>query len=493
MKERDKKEEKEEKKKVKRNSIKINEDINIDTRIFVILCFHNDLWNEELVFFNPKIVVAKIEFVHSYELNIKNNYIPKIYCIYFHKDQKRPKTLNLSISLNSLEYWELNELSIKEKTKFIFGDIKIVEKNLYEFIYYINNDLNKKEIKRNNYCYDLDFEKKLEIYKTFIDKICIQNPEKLNEYNENLAYDFITIFKKNKLNKLYFSNAINLFCLSCKNNNINSFLDISPIVIYLKNNFKNDFFLTLLNEYNNNKNEFMKSIIKNKSKDKNEKYEKLLDDFMLTYFLFYEKDKFTQDKKMLLSSENILMKIINERHDITETTKILNDYLELLYLLYLEKEKKNVNIIRIIIKNKKNFDSVNFNEFVEHYNKVVTFQINKKKYFLDFSNMINKFIDNKTTSLTYLKKIYFVFKYELNHKDNYKLRDKLNKSIDKEGIRLYNNGTLKNDNLLDFISYNEIYLSNQKGKINNNDSFFKKYNEDYKKREKNKHFRRNKY
>ena len=156
MKERDKKDEGKIKK-GRRNSSKIEGANNIDPSIFFISCFHKDLWNEQVIFLNSKKNIEKIEFVFSYESDIEKNYIPKIYCIHFNKEQKRPKSLNLSITFDSLQYWELNELSIKEKTQFIFGDIKIIEKNFYEFIHYVNNELNKKNIARNNYCFSLDF------------------------------------------------------------------------------------------------------------------------------------------------------------------------------------------------------------------------------------------------------------------------------------------------------------------------------------------------
>ena len=479
-KEKDKKDEK--KKKVSKISSKKDEEINLDNKFFFISCFNKDLHTEkEITFYLKENEGGKIDYEYSYESDIFPQYIPKVYCIYFKMGQKKPKVLNLSFSLDSLVFWELNEISIKEKKRFIFIDIKIVEKNLYKFIHYVNNELGIKNIERNNYCLNLDFDQKLNIYKKIFEKIH-QNPEKRVEYNENFSYDSVSILNKNNIKKLNFSSAINLFCLSYENKNIIYFLDISSKIIYIKDNFQNDIFNKLINNYLNNKKEFFNTLQKIKNNEKYEHYKKLMNNFMLIYFLFYEKEKIMENKKARENSKKILLKIINERDDITDTVKIINEYLELLLLIYKENQDEEKDNKRIMIKNK-NIINIKINDFKDYYNKIVEYEKNKNIYFLDFSYVIENFIKAYSSNLLHLKNLFLSFKYELKQYDNYRLRDKLNNIIDNLGKKLIKNENIKNEYILDFITYNEIYLSKRKNN-NSKDKFINIYNDVYKKRKK---------
>ena len=492
MKDSEKKEKKEGKnQKVHKKSIKLSE----DSTIFFISCFHKELSDENLIqFYSPKEEIQSIEYQYSLELEIIPNHIPRVYLVRFRKELKRPKSLVLSVSFGTTTFYELNEFNLRDKKRFIFGDIKLIEKKIQRLINYINNDLNKNYIKRNNYCFNLEFEHKLSIYKNFIDKFYNDKKEKLTEYSENLAYDFLGVYKNN-INKLNFSNAVNIFTLSYKNRNLFQFLDFSPKIVYYKDIINNNLFLEISNTYNTKKNEFFEPLSKITNTEKNEHYKKLMNDFMLTYIILYEKEKIINDKKFCLKAEKPLMKLINERNNITETTKLLNDYKELIYIIYIEKEKikkenKDVNDKekdknkekdeRIKIKNKKDLNNINFEDFKKYYLAIVEFQKKNKKYFLDFTNMIERFIDLDSKNLMKLKALYFTFKYELSQKSNYNLRNKLNKTINKAGKEAFNLGILKNELLIDFISYNEIYLSNKKDKIHNGD-FIRTYNDEYKK------------
>ena len=286
------------------------------------------------------------------------NYKPKVYSINFKNNFKRPSYLYLSISFDSSVYWDLEELYIKDKKRFILGDLKIVEKKIPLFINYLKDTLNlKTNIFRSNYLLNLEFEDKLYIYKNYIDSIN-KNDDRVNilNYNDNLAYDFITIFKNNKLNKLRFSNATILFTLSYKNQNIYPFLLLSADLIYKKDKITNDKFLELVNLYKEKHSNLYKLILNNNDY---EKYIILMKDFMVTYLLFYDKEVIINDIKLSLYSEKLLKKIINERDNITQSTITLNEYLDLLYLIYQEKEKKKKEkneINRIQIKNIKNIN-----------------------------------------------------------------------------------------------------------------------------------------
>ena len=80
-----------------------------------------------------------------------------------------------------------------------------------------------------------------------------------------------------------------------------------------------------------------------------------------------------------------------------------------------------------------------------------------------------------------LKKILGTFEFEFAQNSNFPLRNDLNRTIDKLGKELFRKGHLKNELVLDFISFNEIYCSNKKDRVNNS-TFMKKYNGDYKRR-----------
>ena len=482
MEEKEKNIKKEEKsKKGHKKQSKKDEEKNIDNKIYFIFCFHNDITEEKMISFQFKQnEIEKIEYEFSYEKEIAPNYIPKIYCVHLKKDQKRPKGLKLSVSFDNSKFWEINEFSLKDKTKFIFADIKLIDKNLYLFINYLTDELNKKNISRNNYCFNLDIEQKLNIYKKLLDKINFNNPEKIN-YNENLVYDFL----KNNFNKLFFSNAIILLCLGYNNKNIYSFLDISSKIIYIKDDFQNENFNKLLNEYNTKKDVFFQYIKENK-KEKFDKYEKLMNNFMNIYFIFYEKEKILNDKDLRINSKNLLIKIINERDNIIESVKMINEYLEQLLLIYKEnyneKEKDKNNRIKIENKNIDNISITILEQFNNYYINVVEFQKKNKLYFLDLSYIIEKLM--KLSSNLYLfKELLNIFKFELNQIDNYSLHDRLNKNIDNYGNELFKKGFFKDEQILDFISFNEIYLSN-KNNIKTNNIFINQYNEDYKKRKK---------
>lgn len=314
---------------------------NSDSQIFIIICFHNELFKNRKISLKAKsndVEIIELKYTLKSEME---KYKPKVYSINFKENAKRPSYLNLSISFDFSDFWDLEELYIKDKKKFIFADIKIVEKMIPFFMEYLNNILKINNVLRKNYILNLEFEDKLYIYKHYIDEIK-ENDEKVNisSLNDNLAYDFIAIFKNNKLNKLRFSNAINLFTLSYKNQNIFSFLLLSADIIYKidKNvNLNNNYFLDLVNLYNKKNDDLYKPILNNKYY---EKYIKLMDDFMMTYLLIYNKERIINDKNLSLNSEKLLKKIINERDDITQSTIILNEYLDLLYLIYQEKEKK---------------------------------------------------------------------------------------------------------------------------------------------------------
>ena len=222
---------------------------NSDTNIFFINSFHKEILEKSNIFIYGKNI-DKITPQYTSE-ELFPNYIPKIYCISFQKEIKLPKTIKLSISFWSNIVCEIYELNIKDNNnkfiKFIFNDIKINDKQLTTiFIRNAGNHIDNIIFNKDNYFLPLNFEEKLDIYINYMEKYNFEDEEKKIEYQENLVSDFIYIFKKNNLKKINFSCLVKLLYLSYENNMLIPFLDFSNEIIYIKNDFQNDFFLELI-------------------------------------------------------------------------------------------------------------------------------------------------------------------------------------------------------------------------------------------------------
>ena len=265
MEESDKTEKKEEKSnKSHKNSKKVSD----DTKIFFISCFHKDLPDEKLImFYSKETEIESIEYKYSFQLEDMINYIPRVYSIIFRKNEKRPKYLNLSFSFGSTKFCPIKQFSLSNHKRFIFRDIKASEKNIREFINSDNDTSKIKNITKKNYFSGLNQEQKLNIFIHFIEEFCKEKKEKVTEYKENLAYDFLNA-SQNYLKKINFSNAINLFVFSYNNRNLFQLMDFLSNIIYNKDIVNNNNFIKLLDIYNNNRKSFFEPISKIKDEKK---------------------------------------------------------------------------------------------------------------------------------------------------------------------------------------------------------------------------------
>ena len=443
--------------------------INSDPKIFFINSFHNEiLVNANICFQSKNIETEKINIEYTCESEIYPNYKPKIYCINFPKGSKIQKTIKLSILFWSSNVYEINELNLKDDKnkflKFLFNDIKIIDRQATDFINFSISKINNNFLlTKDTYLLPLSLEQKLDIYKNYLEEYFLYDKEKEIEYKENLVSDFIYALSKKDIKEIYFSCLVKLLNLSYENKMLIKFLDLTEKVTYIKNDFKNDFIIQLINEYISNQNDVFKPLIEiGKVFNFNRvDYERLLNDFILTYLLFYNQEILLKNKNFVLNCENVLKRIYAEKENYNETIKVLIEYFDIFYIIYIEKESKYKSEKFIIKnnKNKKRIDSNNFNIFRKYYKELADLQEKKKKYIFDLTEIIEKYIIFYKNQLSILISIYEVCKNELNSNDL--LKDKLNNNIHETGISLYKQGKLKNEGILEFIIADEIYKSSK--------------------------------
>ena len=442
---------------------------NSEQNIFFIASFHDEIWEKaKIYFYIHDIGINKnMAIEHSYKSEINKNYESKIYCIDFN-GSNLPKSIKLSISFWTSLSCRINEMNIKDYNdkclKFIFNDISLMNKEVDKFIRYANNQLNNIILNNNNYFLPLDIDKKLDIYIDYLNRKRFEDEEKKIEYKENLASDYIYVFKKNKFKKINFSVSVKLFYLSYENKMIIPFLEFTKDIIYIKDNFKNDFMLNLISLYKNNHNEVFKQFNefeKIKGNFNSVYYQMLLNDFINTYIVLYEKETIVKEEEIKLKYEDILKRLYTKTDNNLETIKFLIEYFDIFYKIYEEKEA-NYMQSKYIIENNENNKEIGFDvfpNFRKYYKRLAELQENKKKYIFDFSGIIEKYINLYYNQYYILKTIYETFKNELN--SNERIKDKLNNYIHQSGIALFEQGKLTNDKIIDFILVDEIYKSSK--------------------------------
>ena len=315
----------------------------------------------------------------------------------------------------------------------------------------------------------------------------MMNIVKILQYSKNLAGDFLYYVKKNSINKFKFSTAINLFLLSYQNRYILHFLEICTKIIYKKDNIDiiNKYFYEILNDYINDKKEFSKIFSKEaaKAKLKYEDYIKNLDKFLLIYYSFYKIDYLSENKDILFKAKDTLLNIINNRENIIETTKFVFENIYILSKLIDPQVPNNSSLKITNINNNIYFD---LDEFYQHYKKVIEYQKDKiKYYFINYSEIISNLRNIYKYNFLYLEKIIIIFEYELSHKNNYELRKRIMINYYDAGMKLFQQGNLKNEKVLNFINICDVYksskimdeyISNNQFIIENNNEFQRKKN-----------------
>ena len=113
---------------------------NSESNLFFIASFHNEIWEKAKIYFYIKdIQIDKhITVEYSYKSKKNPNHESKIFCIYFPKNIKRPKSIKLSISLWTFMSFNINELNNIDNNnkylKFIFNDITFINREIPNYI-----------------------------------------------------------------------------------------------------------------------------------------------------------------------------------------------------------------------------------------------------------------------------------------------------------------------------------------------------------------------
>ena len=452
------------------NDVKQEKGENI---FFFISSFHNWIWNDKSCFFGcKKPLLNKITFEYVDKSDINEDYSYRIFCLHFNNNKKE-NWVYLLLNYEHLKNLELKELNLKDKKRFTFSEVQLSEKFLPVFLTDLHNKYGYDKFSKDNYYLKIEPEKQLEIYKNYLEKEFIDNQKILNKYSEYLACDFLYTLKKLNLTELNFSTAVNLFILSHNNKFILSFLEICNNFIYQKDNINKDFF-NLINDYAHNKLELSRIFSLHKRKWKLDDYKKQLNIFLYTYYSFYKKDNLCEDTQLALKVKDILLKLINNRKNLIETTKMIYEYIDVLNKYYDVYDPENS---RLKVTNIKNINNFNIDELNEYYLKIVKYQMeNIKEYFIDYTEVIQKLRNIYKSNLIFLGKIVKLFKYELNQECNFELRKDLTVNYFDVGMKSFQYGNLKNDDLLNFIQTCDVFKSSKINEVIFNDKFINNYN-----------------
>ena len=109
--------------------------------------------------------------------------------------------------------------------------------------------------------------------------------------------------------------------------------------------------------------------------------------------------------------------------------------------------------------------------FIKKYNQIISLQ---NQLFIEFSLIIEKCIGSFQNILPSLKEIYITFKKELEYFQNIKIYKKLRNTIHNLGIKLYKEGKLMNEELINFLSFDEYYTTDFDIKIKEKDLYILK-------------------
>ena len=456
---------------------KDNKNIKNFIKIFFISCFNKSFSSniKEFSSSNTEYPIEAKDVINQSEQNFEY----KIHSFIFDKEKELPKKLKLDIILNNGEKFSFKDINIEyENPRFIFQNIELAKEK--EIIEHINKDDNIEEITIKNYCNKLNGNELLSIFFDFLDNYNDKNDLNINldEYKKYLSSNFIYHFNKKK--KINFTLFIKLFVICYNNENIIKFLDI--INLYEKDKINIEFdsgivhkiFYDILNDINDEK-KFTNTILNqasniekdSKRNDFIKKYTKLLYNFIYIYYIIYGTNKIQINENNLTQIEKLFKFFLNKQNDIQKYLDFIINHFHIL-----------ANINDIIFKSKgiyvfkleKKFDVTNLN-FIEKYNQIISLQ---NKLFIEFSLIIEKCIDNFQNILPSLKEIYVTFKKELEYFQNIKIYKKLRNAIHNLGIKLYKEEKLMNEELINFLSFDEYYTTDFDIKIKEKDLYILK-------------------
>mgnify|MGYP007101915534 CR=1 FL=1 len=450
-------------------STKISETKQTDLDIYIISCFSTFIWDKEL--FILKSNNSRIKTIQN-ALKEKLFYDSNFYII-IHKITITEKIKKIELFLfseTSKKILNLNEIVFNPEKEFVlFTDIDI---NPYEI------NLYKKEIKEQNLVRLLKENEKLKIYYDYFNQKEVSGVLKLKI---NLAMQYLKECEKN--DKIIFSDIIIVFCLAFGQKIITNFLDtyIKFDIEIDKMDIKN--FNDILSLYNNDKNKFYEKNKKHfEKKGKVEEYNIALENFIIIYKLL---NKQTNDisKKQIKNVRKVLLKLINNKKEIMRRICFIFYIFDSLSLVMHNDNLKHVEPIKIVVKSNDDLINSNFGEFNIFYQELIKSQEKQNKYFLDFSDVFNKFVDlnDDTEILIDIKKSY---EKELTIFRNSNFEKKIRDKIHKTGVQKITQGKYNNIFLIRFLKYDcpEKYKNFELLKYFKidlmDDNFFNKFNQD---------------
>ena len=434
--------------------------------IYIITCLPIDLW-EQKISLQTKDNEINIENVFEVIQYFNNKKYKEI----IHKILINKKELNLQIVCSD-KRWDLNLIGDKIETgkRVLFGDLEInikYSKHFYTFFHFLceDKDDDKKVILKNLNKYE-----KLKIYMEYFKKIYrkyLKEKKTIDNFIKiNLVETFIEIFKE-KENEYEYSFILDCFSFSFFSKTTFDFLDIFPKLNLQFNELENNIFDSILIIYNNFKNTFLeqfkKSFLETKNKEQNnlEKYNRLLEDFITIYQLFYE-DSSKIEKERLIKAKPMVIELINNKPNIFNYLSFILDKYEPILKILTSDKKETIILDSKLIANV-SFELSNFQSFnqlllenEEKYGTILNlYKIGEfflKKYIrkneiVEYSNIIEIFnLMFDTKGITIFLDNFPKLSYEFNKFNN----PKFNKIL-----KLY-----KNDKT-SFIARNRTFFSNR--------------------------------
>ena len=427
--------------------------INIDKeqeniiKFYFVCCINKNLCKTRFKLFSKtsEVDISK-EFIKTY--SISPEYIFIICSFNQINEFKIPESIDLSIILeNNINSFSINKIKINPKeTLYIFDSI---DNNYINFLCHLN------------------IGRIFSIYFDYLEELENQKRNDVNKYKIKLINNYITMIKKRYSSEsIFFSSLVKLFILCYySNKEIISFLEIFFKLKYQKDNFEQtEKFANILYNYEYDPEKFLSPLYnsikseenqkkKNKIMEKMENHKKMLKEFIITYFIYYEHNKIKIDLNNFKYFEDLLMKILEKESDIIRYSSFIIDNIDLFSKIFSIKKNNigfNQNIIKV--ENKFEINIENYDKFKEIYNLLLEKEI-KQNIFFDFSKIIEKYIKIFEKNLDYLKDIYLLYKKELNIINNNKLLNKLINNIHNQGIKLNKNGQMKNKQIIDFFLF----------------------------------------
>ena len=429
-------------------------------KIYFTSCFHKNF--SEKFKFNDKNI--SIEFKTP---NQKNpDYLVTIYSYQYNKEVKFQKKINLEINIDGSQKNYNIEINAKsEKTKFIFELIEI--KNEIDLINLLDHEGKIPTINSNNYYLTLNIDEIFSIYYDYLSSLNKENKTsqiELDEYAKSLIDNYISQIKTKKYNgtQRAFSSIIKLFILCYEKERIVSFLDIRKSIkieleIYENEKIDNKF-LDILAIYENDEDKFFLPIDKEIKKKSNfNTYSSLLKNFIDCYYIINDSKKIKIEKGNVDEVEKIVKELLKNCVDILKCLSFIINKFDLF---------AEINRLEIDIKNKRytfkiensfQNDVNNFFSFKNKYLELI--KLEGKSIFIDFSNLIEKCINNFKNNIDLLKELYSVFRAELTALFNIKLFSKLRDNIHKLGVTKCKNGEFTNKQIYDFLPYDEYFTT----------------------------------